>query len=177
MRISETGKPRLTAEIRAFTLLELIVVIAILGITVGYIGPRLYTGISSSSMDKATREILTVLQFARSTAVTRHTPYYVRFDMDNAKIGLYPKPESSGETPDMLKEKELPRGVRLKSIKSPYQSEKLQGHVDILVTSEGVVEQGVIYLEGEFGKIYTVVIKPFSGMLRIYDHYVEIGYG
>jgi hypothetical protein len=77
----------------------------------------------------------------------------------------------------MLKEKELPRGVKLKSVKSPYQSEKLQGHLDILVTPEGVIEQGVIYLEGEFGKIYTVIIKPFSGMLKIYDHYVEIRHG
>ena len=177
MRISETGNPRRPAGTRAFTLLELIIVIAILGITIGYVGPRLYTGISSSSMDKATREILTILQFARSTAVTQHRHYYVRFDMDNAKIGLYPKPESSGESPDMLKEKELPRGVKLKSVKSPYQSEKLQGHLDILVTPEGVIEQGVIYLEGEFGKIYTVIIKPFSGMLKIYDHYVEIRQG
>jgi prepilin-type N-terminal cleavage/methylation domain-containing protein len=177
MQTSETGKPRRTAGTRAFTLLELIIVIALLGIVVGYIGPRLYTGISSSSMDKATREVLTVLQYARSTAVTRHKPYYVRFDIDNARIGVFPKPESSGETPAMLKQKDLPKGVRLKSVKSPYQSEKLQGHLDILVTPEGVIEQGVIYLEGEFGKIYTLVVKPFSGMLTIHDHFVEIGYG
>ncbi|MFY9396990.1 MAG: GspH/FimT family protein [Desulfomonilia bacterium] len=165
-----------TAVSRGFTLLELIIVIVIVGITVGFIGPRLYTGISSSGMDEATREILAILQYARSTAVTRHMPYYVRFDIDGRRVGLFPRPQSSGETPEMLKEKELPPGVRLKSVKTPYQSEKLQGHLDILVTPEGVIEQGVIYLEGSLGKVYTLVVKPFSGMLEIHDRYVEIAY-
>jgi len=163
--------------IKGFTLLELVIILAIAGITLGYIGPRLYTGISTSPMDKAARDILTMLQFARSTAVTQHRAYYVRFDIDNASIGFYPRPESSGLIPELVKQKALPRGVVFKNIKSPYQSSRYQGHMDILITPEGVVEQGVIYLEGGFRKTYTMVIKPFSGNLKIYDHYVEVSYG
>ncbi|HPJ93042.1 MAG TPA: prepilin-type N-terminal cleavage/methylation domain-containing protein [Deltaproteobacteria bacterium] len=175
MRISETGK--LIPSNRGFTLLELIIIIVIVGITLGYIGPRLYTGISSSSMDKATRDILTLIQFARSSAVTQHKPYYVRFDIDNGSVGLYPKQESSGVIPEMVKEKDLPKGIVFKNIKSPYQLPKQQGQMDILVTPEGVIEQGVIYIEGGFGKTYTLVIKPFSGNLKVYDRYVEVTYG
>ncbi len=175
MRISGTGK--LIPSNRGFTLLELIIIIVIVGITLGYIGPRLYTGISSSSMDKATRDIMTILQFARSSAVTQHKPFYVRFDIDNASFGLYPKPQSSGMIPELLKENNLPKGIVFKNIKSPYQIPKQQGQVDILVTPEGVIEQGVIYIEGGFGKTYTLVIKPFSGNLKVYDRYVEVSYG
>lgn len=174
MRISETGKAKAKAiSNKAFTLIELLVVIVIIGITVGYIGPKLFAGISTSNMDKASREILTIVQYARSSAVTKHKPYYIRFDIDHSSVGLYPKPEKSGEI-ELLKEKHLPEGVVLKSVKSPYQSEKLEGRADIMVTPEGVVEQGVIYLEGALGSIYTMVIKPFSGMLTVYDHYVEV---
>ena len=175
MQISETGKSRPSNT--GFTLLELVIILAIVGIMLGYIGPRLFTGISSTSMDKATRDILAIIQFARSSAVTQHKPFYVRFDIDNASVGLYPKPESSGVIPDMIKQKDLPEGIVFKGIKSPYQSEKQQGQADILVTSEGVIEQGVIYVEGGFGKIYTLIIKPFSGNLKVYDHYVEVTHG
>lgn len=175
MRISETGKTkaRLRLGSRAFTLIELLVVIVILGITLGYVGPRLFTGFTTSAMDEATRDISTIVQYARSSAVTQHKPYYVRFDIDQAIIGLYPKPEKSGEI-ELLKQKNLPQGVKLKSVKIPKQNEKLDGQADILVTQEGVVEQGAIYLEGSLGSVYTMVIKPFSGMLKVYDHYVEV---
>jgi hypothetical protein len=49
--------------------------------------------------------------------------------------------------------------------------------MDLKITTEGVVEQGVIYLEGALGTIYTLVVKPFSGALKVYDHYVEVTYG
>lgn len=175
MPTSETGKPKAKPANRAFTLIELLVVIVILGITTGYIGPRLFSGISTSSMDEAARDILTFIQYARSSAVTRHMPYYIRFDIDHSSIGLYPKPESSGEI-ELLKEKKLPRGVVLKSVKTPSRSGKIDGRADIMVTAEGVVEQGVIYLEGGIKSTHTLVIKPFSGKLKVYDRFVEVSF-
>jgi type II secretion system protein H len=171
-----SGTGRMRAKLRsnrAFTLIELLVVIVILGITLGYIGPRLYTGLSTSSMDRAARDILTMVQYTRSSAVTKHKPFYVRFDIEGKSFGMYQRPESSGEI-KLEKEKDLPGGVTFKGIKSPYQTEKLDGHADILVTPEGVVEQGVIYLDGGGGTVHTLVIKPFSGLLKTYDHYVEV---
>jgi hypothetical protein len=153
------------------------IVLVIVGITIGYIGPRVFSGLLASNMDRAIRDIMTMIQVARSSAVTQHKTYYVRFDIDDKKIACYLQPESSGLEPKMLEERDLPDGVVLKSIKSPYQSMKERGELDLRVTSEGVVEQGVIYLEGGFGKTYTLVVKPFSGNLKIYDHYVEVTYG
>lgn len=156
-----------------FTLIELLVVVVILGITLGYVGPRLYAGLSSSSLDRAARDILTMVQYARSSAVTKHKPFYVRFDIAHAKFGMYAKPETSGEI-ELEKEKGLPAGVTFKSVKSPYQNEKLDGQADILVTPEGVVEQGIVYLDGGGGTVHTLVIKPFSGRIKAFDHYVEV---
>ncbi|MGC9324914.1 MAG: GspH/FimT family pseudopilin [Desulfomonilia bacterium] len=175
MPTSETGKQ--TRISRGFTLLELIIVLVIVGITLGYVGPRLFMGFSSSNLDQASRDIMTIIQFARSTALTQHTTYYLRFDIDNSWVGVYPKPESTGVLPEMTRQRDLPPGVRITGIKSPYQNEKEQGEVDLKVTPEGIVEQGVIYLDGGSGKTYTLVIKPFSGTVRVYDHLVEISYG
>ncbi|HPI93943.1 MAG TPA: type II secretion system protein [Deltaproteobacteria bacterium] len=182
MPTSGTGIPRikgrnLGTNSKGFTLIELMIVIVIVGITLGYIGPRIFSGIFASDMDQSVRDITTMIQLTRSSAVTKHKTYFIRFDLDNEKVAMYPMPESTGLEPEMERERQLVEGVVLKSVKSPYQSEKDRGEIDLKVTSEGVVEQGVIYIEGSFGRIYTLVVKPFSGTLKIYDHYVEVTYG
>lgn len=168
---------RLKRNRHGFTLIELMIVLAIIAITLGYIGPRVFSSLSTSNMDRAVRDITTIIQVARSSAVTQHKVYLVRFDIDNNKIALYPMPESSGKEPEMLKERKMPDGVTLKSIKSSYQPQKDQGEMDLRITTEGVVEQGVIYLDGPLGTTYTLVVKPFSGTLKFYDHFVEVTYG
>jgi prepilin-type N-terminal cleavage/methylation domain-containing protein len=181
-RISGTGKTRdkgrnLRRSKNGFTLIELMIVLVIIGITLGYIGPRIFSTLSTSNMDLAVRDITTMIQLGRSSAITQHKTFFIRFDLDNNKIALYPMPETSSGSPQMIKERKMPDGVVLKNIKSAYQSEKDRGEMDLKITTEGVVEQGVIYLEGAIGSTYTLVVKPFSGTLKFYDHFVEITYG
>ncbi len=163
---------------QGFTLIELMIVMAILGITLGYVGPRIYGGLFTSGMDKAARDITAMIQFARSNAITQHRDYLVRFDLDEARVGVYPRPETSGMMPEMLKERKLPEGVRFQSVKSPYQPTRQQGFFELKVTPDGIVEQGVIYLENYLSdNVHTLEVKPFSGYLKVEDHFVEKIYG
>ena len=161
---------------KGFTLIELVIVVTIIAITVGYAAPRLFTGFTTSGLDQATRDLSAIVQYTQSQAVKRHKPYYVRFDFDEDLVGMYAKPEGSGLEPELEKKIKLPDGVSLQGVKSPYQPKKEQGRIEIAVTSEGIVEPAVIYLEGSQNKVYTLEIKPFSGKFRIYDHYVEKTY-
>jgi type II secretory pathway pseudopilin PulG len=153
------------------------IVIVIIGITMGYISPRIFNGLFATNMDRAIRDIMSMIQVARSSAITQHKTFFVRFDIDHGKIAMYAQPESSGKEPAMLKERDLPDGVVLKGVKSPYQPKKEQGEVNLRITTEGVVEQGVIYLDVGTGKTYTLQVKPFSGSVKVIDHYVEVTYG
>lgn len=182
MRTSGTGRPKTkpAASSRAqvgFTLIELLVVIVIIGITVGFVGPRIFGGIFASTMDRGTRDIANVIQLARSRAVKEHKTYFVRFDLDAEKVAVYRMVEEEGKEPALSSEISLPDGVDLREVKTPYQPEKDRGFLDLKVTPEGIVEQGVIYLEGPLGRVYTLVVKPFSGALKVHDHYVEVTLG
>lgn len=147
-----------------------------MGITLGYIGPRIYGGFTTSGMDKACRDISAVLQYARSLAVTNHQPYLVRFNLDEGRLCIYAKPKSSDATPAAIKQRDLPEGIRISSAKSPYQATKQEGTVDLAITTDGLVEPGVIYIENSAGTVFTLEIKPFSGELRVTDHYLEKTY-
>jgi hypothetical protein len=153
------------------------IVLVIIGITMGYISPRIFNGLFASNMDRAIRDIMSMIQVTRSSAITKHQTFFIRFDIDHGKIAMYAQPESSGKEPAMLKERDLPDGIVLKAVKSPYQPKKDKGQMDLRVTTEGVVEQGVIYLDSGDGKTYTLQVKPFSGNLKVSDHYVEVTYG
>ncbi|MEA2101536.1 MAG: prepilin-type N-terminal cleavage/methylation domain-containing protein [Thermodesulfobacteriota bacterium] len=160
-----------------FTLIELMIVMAIIAITFGYIGPNFFGGLFASSMDRAVRDISNTIQFARSSAITQHQEYRVHFDLDESIVGICLPQKVSGEQPEMLMERKLPQGVRIKGIKTCYQNAVHEGTMDFKVTGEGIVELGIIYLEGGMDRVYTLEIKPFSGRFRVYDHYVEKVFG
>ncbi|MCD6570763.1 MAG: hypothetical protein J7L53_08695 [Deltaproteobacteria bacterium] len=153
------------------------IVIVIIGITLGYVGPRISEALFASSMDEGARDISTMIRYGRSLAIKEHRYYFIRFGISDSEIGVYPRPESSGEIPEMIKERDLPKGIVLRGVKTVYQPKKEQGEMDLTVTPEGIIEQGVIYLGDSYGNIYTLIIKPFSGLLKVYDHYVDIAYG
>jgi prepilin-type N-terminal cleavage/methylation domain-containing protein len=162
---------------RGFTLLELMIVIAIIGIVLGYVTPRLFGALTSSNIEKTERNMSAIIQLARSSALTHHKTYYVQFNIDDGIVGYFPKPEKSGEEPELEKKMSMPDGVTIKGVKTPYQPKKDRGKAEIKVTPDGVVEQGLIYLEGGINKMYTFMIKPFSGKFKVYDRYVEVAYG
>lgn len=156
-----------------FTLLELVIVIAIIGLSVGFIAPRLYMSISPAGMEAAQRQLGNLIQAARSDAITQHKQYFVRFDMDENLCGYYPRQESDGEIPELVAKYKLENGVRFLGVKIPGLPKKDTGTADLTITPDGIVEPAGIYLESNQEKTATLIIKPFSGRFKVYDHYVE----
>jgi prepilin-type N-terminal cleavage/methylation domain-containing protein len=68
---------------RGFTLIEAIVVVAIMGLMMAYMFPSIMNSLETRNLDNSAREIQTTLQQARYRAVNDKIEYRVRFAQDH----------------------------------------------------------------------------------------------
>ncbi|MBI3605659.1 MAG: prepilin-type N-terminal cleavage/methylation domain-containing protein [Nitrospirae bacterium] len=73
---------------RGFTLIEMMIVGAIIGVLAGIAGTTWYLGLNHSSLTTGARDIATALRKAKQLAVTTNTTEQVNFDLDNETFQL-----------------------------------------------------------------------------------------
>ena len=162
---------------KGFTLLELMIVIAIISIVLGYAAPRIISSLTNSDIDEAQRMLENLYLTAKSYAITQHKPCYIQYDIDNKIVGFYPVPETSGTEPEMERKIKLPDTIEIKGVKTMNQPKIDKGKAEIKMNTDGIIEKSLIYLQGSRDKIYTLEVKPFSGKFKLHDSYIEMSYG
>lgn len=80
------GFSRPPAHQRAFTLLELVVVLALAAILMALVPPLLSKGVSSAELKGAARELTAALKYARSQAITRHQEAVLTLDLQRRRF-------------------------------------------------------------------------------------------
>jgi general secretion pathway protein H len=74
---------------RGFTLFELLVVMVIIGIAASLVVPRLGGGVDKMQLRTATRDLASVMRFARSQAVTHGGEHQVLFDTATRGVAIH----------------------------------------------------------------------------------------
>jgi Tfp pilus assembly protein FimT len=77
---------------RAFTLMELILIVAILAATVTIIVPRLAGFFRGRVMDSETRQMISLIRFGQSRAVSEGIPVFLWIDQEKGMYGLEREP-------------------------------------------------------------------------------------
>ena len=84
-------------SIRAFTLVELIIVMALLAIVTAIAAPSLGRSMKERHIDDETKRFLSATEYARSEAVSQGVPMVVWADFDAHHLGIEAKAGFAGE--------------------------------------------------------------------------------
>ncbi len=180
MRTSITGKLNKPARASAtackagFTLIELMVVIALIGIVLVVTVPTARNVFTGDSLKKASRQLIGLERKLRVDAVRDQIDYILCLDLPTSSYWIV--------TADMTAEKEneiksgarkLSSGARILDIVFPGNKKFSEGEVRIRFGKNSICPPMVIHLGYEEDKM-TIVVNPFMGVTGIYEEYKDV---
>ena len=158
--------------IKAFTLLELVVVLFLLALFATLTVPRLQAFLSAGNTDKAIRQIRSLALYLSQMAVSRRAVYRLNYDLKEGRCWVSRRSEQG----EFIEEREmlsrpvyLPHGVRFIDVITPRGMQK-EGTAYTEFFPTGWVERTLIHLEGNYRA--TLKLLPLIGEVRVYEGYV-----
>lgn len=157
---------------RAFTLLELVVVLFIVTLFATLVIPRLGTFLSHGDTNKAIRQIRGMVRYLAGMSAATRTQYRLHYDLDEG-VCWVGRPNEEGE---FIEEKEvltrplhLPSGVSFTDVNTPRGvSREGVAYTDFFPT--GWVEETFIHVEG--ASAVTLKLLSLTGEIKVYEGYV-----
>jgi general secretion pathway protein H len=154
-----------------FTLIELVIVLVIIGIASGLVGIMIGRGSGGLEMKTFTKEISSVLRYARNHAVSEKQKYCFVINKEDGMVRLFTdKDKTENKDKEDNEEKE-----GLPVISRPFPEDLLISIDDddsdvqfIEFFPQGNSSGGTIKLEKENGSIYFIEINRITGKIEVF---------
>jgi len=147
---------------RGFTLIELIVVITLMGITLMVALPRLEGGLFSDGTDETTRWVIANVRNLKQKAVLDQKVYQLNVSLDAQRLWI-----SQEEMDEAVEEKAreegyaIPRGVTIDNVAFSDTQRFSNGTVSIGFYPKGYSDKAVIRIRNNDGDRLAFLIEPF----------------
>jgi prepilin-type N-terminal cleavage/methylation domain-containing protein len=147
---------------RGVTLLEMIVVVAIIGLIVGISFPSVSAGIDSVRMVSAADSVAAFLNAAVNRSQRREEPVAVVIDLRTAHLSAYSNDAS------FSRELTLPEGIGIEAVLTGQQGETTDEPQRRIILMPGGAVPGIgIQLLGKRGARRIVRLDPMTGYPRV----------
>lgn len=164
-----------------FTLLELIVVLIIIGISSALVVPRFLGGMESLDVRAASGKVAASLRYARSQAVSQRVPYTAIFNLEQDRLTIISSRVDEAEKGDATDEGEaagrpggrydLPEGIFFKRVEAgdAYSKggEDNEESFRIVFYPSGSSDGGEIAVANNRGRRYIVSIDVITGSVEL----------
>ena len=158
---------------KGFSLLELIVVLLILGLSIALVTPSLSRFSSTVELKGAAKKVSAILRYYRSEAVNRGKVYHVLFDSDLNEVRIQPvvleEEQGEGEKREDNSSPQIytiPKGVHLQEVKvesTQYPSDL----PTIEFYANGGSNGGTITLDSQGRQGYKIEVDFLTGVVAV----------
>lgn len=152
----------------AFTLLELLVVLFIIGLMSAVVVPRLIGPLSGVTLETAARKTVQSLRWARSQAVARRRSVTVRFDPRARRLSVMytASLDAAGQETQQLMEGQFyvfPEGVAVENADASSTGAGPGGSFDVVFYPTGQSSGAAIILKNDSGRTCRIVVDFITG--------------
>jgi len=158
------------SKAKGFTLTELMIVVAVIGILSAIVIPLLLSQLPNYRLTGTARAISSTLQYAKMSAASTGKEYKVQFLLDTSpqryqlqQGNLF---NGSDAWTDVRVFQEIPTQVRIDH-GTDYKGSHTAGKSIIAFNPTGTASSGGIYLENSKGNRYSVKVSSSTGRIRI----------
>ena len=170
--------PPAPGDDRGFTLLELILVLVLIGISTSLVLPRVGEFLFTDPLKAAARGLTGLIGRASQLAQQRQAPYLLKYIERDRRFVVEPEIPADAERtersgPERAGELRLQGQVGVRDIWSWDSGGRSVGDLSIRFTAAGYVEPTVIHLREGGDRDLSLVLSPFLGTIQIFDRYVS----
>jgi len=160
------------SDLRGFTLIELIVVVALLSIVLVFTLPRFDHFLVSDPASKTSRWLIRTVKALKENAIREQKRYALHIDMD-ANTLWSSDASMTDEAVDQAASGgyRLPDGMRLLDVEYPTFGKVSTGRADLFFYPQGYSERALIHIENDDAEILTYSIEPFLAQIGIFEKY------
>jgi prepilin-type N-terminal cleavage/methylation domain-containing protein len=156
---------------KGFTLLELIVVIALLGIMIAFSVPRLHGTILLDDTKKSSRWLIGKVQALKESAIQNQKQYVLHIDMDTDRIWETDESMSADDLEKAtLNAYALPGAVKVMDVEFPIAGKIFSGRADITFYRAGYTDKALIHIQDDNQQL-SFLIEPFLPQVKLFEKY------
>jgi len=155
---------------QGYTLIELVVVMALIAIMLAISVPRFRSALVSDQLMYSSRRLVGMIQEVRGKAVREYSDYRLCFDLENRRV-WYAREGGGEEQGEAVETFQLPGGVGIKDVLAGGEGRPDGGAPFVSVSRKGYASPSAIHLAEENGRTVTLFVSPFLARVRIADGY------
>ena len=154
-----------------FTLIELIVVVALLGLMLFFSLPRLQNNPFLNDTKKSSRWLIGKIQTLKESAIRDQKGYTLHFDLDSGRVWETHESMSPEDLENAaLNSYALPDNIRIIDIEHPTKGKILYGQAKITFYKAGHTDKAIVHMQDGDTDL-SFLIEPFLSDVQFFEKY------